>query len=109
MTRRKFVYDPETKEMVEVTAGRPADVDAPVVWGDQKEFRSPVTGEMITDRGQLRRHMKIHGIAPAHELAGTAERVRRERARAEAEGRKRSIIDAYEHTRNQERSRQRYG
>ena len=107
--RRKFVYDPVSKEMVEVTNGPVAEVDAPVVWGDQKPFVSPVTGEMITDRGQLRRHMKIHDIAPAHELAGTAERVRREKARAEAEGRKRSIIDAYEHTRNQERARKRYG
>lgn len=107
--RRKFVYDPVSKEMVEVTAGSTADVDAPTVWGDQKPFQSPVTGEMITDRGQLRRHMKQHGIAPAHEIAGTAERVRRERARAEAEGRKQALINAYEHTRNQERARKRYG
>lgn len=107
--RRKFVYDPVSKEMVEVGAATAADVDAPMVWGDQKPFVSPVTGEMITDRGQLRRHLKQHGVAPADEVRGTAERVRRERARAEAEGRKRDLISAYEHTRNQERAKARFG
>lgn len=107
--RRKYVYDPVSKEMVEVGGRIAADVDAPMVWGDQKPFVSPVTGEMITDRGQLRRHMKQHGIAPAHEIAGTAERVRRERERAESEGRRQALINAYEHTRNQERAKSRFG
>jgi hypothetical protein len=107
--RRKFVYDPETKDLVEVTAGRPSQVDAPAVWGDIKPFVSPATGEYISDRGQLRRHMKANGIAFADEMKGTAERVRAEKARREAAERKRALIDAYEHTRNQERAKSRYG
>ncbi len=107
--RRKFVYNPETKEMVEVTPGQVSDVAAPTVWGDLKPFVSPATGEYISDRGQLRRHMAQHGLAPADEVRGTAERVRRERARAEAAARKQSIIESYERTRDAERARKRFG
>ncbi len=80
-----------------------------MVWGDLKPFVSPATGELITDRGQLRRHMKQNGIAPADEVRGTAERVRAERERNEARSRKQAVIDAYEHRRNQERAKKTYG
>jgi hypothetical protein len=107
--RRKWVYDPTTKEMVEVTYGRASSVDAPAVWGDLKPFVSPITGEHITDRGQLRRHMKANGVTFADDIKGTAERARAERSRREASERKRALVDAYEHTRNQERAKSRYG
>lgn len=107
--RRKWVYDPETRGMVEVTRGPRAEIDAPAVWGDLKPFVSPATGEYISDRGQLRRHLKANGIAPADEVRGTAERVRAERARQEAASRKRALVDAYEHTRNAERAKSRFG
>jgi len=107
--RRKFVYDPETQEMVEVTPGRVSDVNAPAVWGDLKPFVSPITGERITDRGQLRRHMQANGVTFADDLKGTAEKARKERAVREASERKRALVDAYEHTRNQERAKSRFG
>ena len=107
--RRKWVYDPETRGMVEITHGRRETSETAAVWGDLKPFVSPATGEYISDRGQLRRHMKQNGIAPADEVRGTAERVRKERERREASERKRSIIDAYEHRRNQERAKGRFG
>lgn len=107
--RRKFVYDPETKEMVEITPGAAASVDAPTVWGDLKPFVSPATGEYISDRGQLRRHLKQHGIAPADEVRGTAERVRKERERRFAAERKQAVIDAVEHRRNEQRAKSRFG
>ena len=107
--RRKWVYDPETRGMVEVTHGRRATSETATVWGDLKPFVSPATGELISDRGQLRRHMQQHGIAPADEVRGTAERVRAERERNEARDRKQAVVDAYEHRRNAERAKSRFG
>ena len=107
--RRKYIYDPVSKEMVEVGGRIAADVDAPMVWGDLKPFVSPATGEYISDRGQLRRHMKANGIAPADEVRVTAERVRKERERQEARARTQAVVDAYEHCRNAERAKSRFG
>lgn len=107
--RRKFVYDPATKEMVEITSGRSSAVEAPAVWGDLKPFVSPATGEYISDRGQLRRHMQANGIAFADEMKGTAERVRRERDKRERAERTAAICNAYEHVRNTERAKKRFG
>ena len=107
--RRKWVYDPETRGMGEVTQGRRETSDAPMVWGDLKPFVSPATGEYISDRGQLRRHLKQNGIAPADEVRGTAEKVRAERERNEARSRKQAVIDAYEHRRNEMRAKDRFG
>ncbi len=95
--------------MVEVSHGARATSESAVVWGDLKPFVSPATGELITDRGQLRRHMKQNGIAPAEDVRGTAERVRAERERNEARSRKQAVIDAYEHRRNEARARSRFG
>lgn len=106
--RRKFVYDPETKEMVEVTFGRAADVDAPAVHGNFAPVAIP-GGPVLDDRGKYRRYLKQNGLVPYDEARGVAERVRREKARAEAAGRKQAVIDAYEHTRNQERAKSRFG
>lgn len=106
--RRKFVYDPETKEMVEITNGRPPRADAPAVWGNFKPVQLP-GGPVITDRGQYRRYLKQNGLVPYEDAKGVAERARKERARREATERKRGLIDAYEHTRNQERARKQYG
>lgn len=106
--RRKFVYDPATKEMVEITNGHTLDVDAPAVWGNFEPVQMP-GGPVLDDRGKYRRYLKQNGLVPYDDAKGVAERVRRERARAEAEGRKRALCDAYEHTRNQERARKRYG
>lgn len=106
--RRKFVYDPVSKEMVEVTNGPAPDVDAPAVHGNFEPVAVP-GGPVLDDRGKYRRYLKQNGIAPYDDVRGTAEKVRREKAKAEAESRKRAIIDAYEHTRNQERARKQYG
>ncbi len=107
--RRKFVYDPETKDLVEVTRGREAIVDAPAVWGDIQPFVSPATGEYISDRGQLRRHMAANGIAFADDMKGVAERARKERDRAFRAARTQEICNAYERVRDQERAKKRFG
>ncbi len=108
MTRRKFVYDPETKEMVEVTPGRPVDVAAPAVWGNFTPVTMP-GGEVLDDRGKFRRYLKQNDLVPHHEAQGVAERARRERAARERTQRHSAICDSYEHVRNQERARKRFG
>jgi hypothetical protein len=105
--RRKFVYDPEVGDLVEVCANRP-NVDAPVVFGDLKPVAIP-GGPVITDRGHLRRYLKANDLVPHEDAVGVAARARAEKARAEAAARKRAVVDAYEHMRNQERARKRYG
>ncbi len=107
MTRRKFVYDPETKEMVEVTPGRVVDVAAPAVHGNFAPVN--VAGVVIEDRGKFRRYLKQNDLVPHHEARGVAERVRRERAARERQQRLSAICDSYEHVRNQERARKRFG
>lgn len=105
--RRKFVYDPETKEMVEITPGRSTDVDAPAVHGNFKPVN--VAGTIIEDRGEFRRYLKQNDLVPYDDARGVAERVRREKARSEAAGRKQGLIEAYEKTRDAERARRRFG
>lgn len=106
--RRKFVYDPVSKEMVEVTNGPVADVDAPAVHGNFAPVQMP-GGPLLDDRGKYRRYLKQNDLVPYEDARGVAERVRREKARVEAQTRKRAVVDAYEHTRNQERARKQYG
>ncbi len=105
--RRKFVYDPETKDLVEVFASRRKQV-APAVFGDLKPVVMP-EGTVITDRGHMRRYLKKNDLVPYEDARGVAERARAEKARVEAFERKRALVDAYEHRRNQERAKSRYG
>lgn len=106
--RRKWVYDPETRGMVEITNGeRPASADAPAVHGNFAPVN--VAGVLIEDRGKYRRYLKQNGLVPHEDAKGVAARARAERARAEAAARKRGLIDAYEHTRNAERAKSRFG
>lgn len=104
--RRKWVWDPDLKELVEVTPGAAAPVvDAPMVHGDFKPMN--IGGVVIEDRGHLRRYLKANNLAPYDPEATKRYRVARERAAA-AE-RKRNLIDAYEHQRNQARAKSRFG
>lgn len=104
--RRRWVWDPDLKELVEVTAGGPAVViDAPMVHGDFKPVN--VGGVVIEDRGHLRRYLKAHNLAPYDPDAIARNRKRIQAAQA-AE-RKQGIINAYEHQRNQLRARKRFG
>jgi hypothetical protein len=112
--RRRYVWDPELRELVEVTP-QPASSEpaSPAVWGDIERFVSPVDGKtVISDRGQYRRHMKQHGMAPADDFKETWAKARAER-QARAEGRHpadraariQALRDSFEHNRNQERAR----
>ena len=102
--RRKFVYDPDTKSMVEITGGS-VEVDAPMVHGDFKPVN--VGGVVIEDRGHLRRYLKANNLAPHDPDA--VKRARDRSAKQESAHRKQDLINAYEHVRNQERSKNRFG
>lgn len=103
--RRRWVWDPESRAMVEITPTPRADVNAPMVHGDFKPMN--VGGVVIEDRGHLRRYLKANNLAPYDPGAVKAARARIERdARAE---RKQGIINSYEHERNKARARSRFG
>ncbi len=57
-----WVQDPETGKLVPKSEYVRPVVDAPAVHGDFKEFVSPITKELIDDRGKLRRHNIKHGV-----------------------------------------------
>ncbi len=105
--RCTFRYNPETRTMEEVSTVRSERYHA--VHGDVHNFVSPITGEPITDRGRIRRHMKVHGIAYAHEMEGVAKRVREQRAKENAAGRIRDVCEAYERRRDEARAKARFG
>lgn len=105
--KRTFVYNPETKRMEERATLRSERYHT--VMGDIKDFVSPISGEVISDRGAYRRHMREHELVPYEDGKVTAARVRREMAQREKQERLRSVIDSYEHVRNQERAKSRFG
>ncbi len=104
MTRRTYVYDPDSKEMVEVTRDRihPAyNIHVPV-----DQFLSPVDGKVYYGARGYREHNKRNNVVP-HEMPAKRDpafqeaRERRERISA--------LSDSYEKHRNEERARRRYG
>lgn len=62
MTRQTWVQDPVTGKLIPKEDYRRARSDAPYIQGDIDNFVSPIDGTVITDRGQLRRHMAAHGV-----------------------------------------------
>lgn len=59
-----WIFDPEQSRFV-----RPEEYAPPVTGGSAAilkqldEFKSPIDGSVITDRAQLRRHNKEHGVS----------------------------------------------
>lgn len=105
--KRTYVWDEETKQMVEKSTLRGERFHT--VMGDLAPVVSPIDGRVITDRGEYRRFLKKHDLCLMSEMEGVPERARAERAKREAADRKRAVIDSFEHVRNQERARQRFG
>lgn len=62
MTKRRFIQDRVTGKLVEAALYHRPEPDAPTVLAALEPFTSPISGELITDRGQLRRHNKRHGV-----------------------------------------------
>ena len=58
----RYIQDPVTLKLVPAHEYRRPEPSAPQVLPDIAPFRSPVTGEEITSRPQLREHNRRHGV-----------------------------------------------
>jgi hypothetical protein len=62
MSRRRFVYDKATGNVVEIFSDQQMPVSkAPMIIGDIEPYRSIITGEEIGGRRQHREHLRQHG------------------------------------------------
>ena len=69
-SKSSYVQDPETGKLVPRDEYiRPDTVNAPMVHGDFKAVKSPITGEEITCRGKLRKHQKQHDIVDSRDYS----------------------------------------
>lgn len=113
--RRKYVFDPASGEMVEVTRTDPKNRQH-FIQPDIQEFVSPVDGTVIKSRQHLRRYMKANNLAHHDDFKDGLEKRLQERRKFLA-GRDRKSIeqrigalrDSFEKVRDEQRSRQRYG
>ena len=82
MSRRRFVQDPETFELVEVFADHVPDRhkgDA-MLWGDRGyDGMSTTDGIDISSRTKHRRYLRQHGLATFDDYKGEFERRKSER------------------------------
>lgn len=84
MARRKFIYDPETKEMVEVSPDyQPEPKDrSDLLWNDRSYDGLKATdGTPIDSRAKHRAYMKLHGVTTVDDFKGTWERAQAARER----------------------------
>ena len=67
---RTMVYCPVKKKMVDKgTEQRLAADGSPMIIPPLKPFISPITGEEITCREQLRRHNRAHGVTDSRDYS----------------------------------------
>jgi len=64
MARRRFRYDPELKEMVEVIYVTEGSSDFPMVAGDIPAFVSPLDGTVVEGKRAYYEHMRKHNVVP---------------------------------------------
>ena len=82
--RRRYRYDPKTKEMYEVTDRRTLQSLGVTIMPDIKPFVSPITGKEITGRRALREHNKqfnVTNVADYNKPGGEWDRAAKERAK----------------------------
>jgi hypothetical protein len=60
--RKTFVFDPEKKKMVPKEEYVAQNQRHHMVIPPLEEFQSPITGEIIRNREQLRAHNRQHGV-----------------------------------------------
>lgn len=88
MTRKSWVQDPETLELVPKDERVPSTSEAPFIVGDIAPYRSMITGEVIPGRRQHREHLRQHGcievgnekLAPKRETPIRRDDIRRDLA-----------------------------
>ena len=63
MTTKSWVQDPVTGKLIPKHLYVPQSENrVPYIQGDIEPFVSPITKEVISDRGKLRNHMREHGV-----------------------------------------------
>lgn len=106
--RRSYRYDEATGKMVEYTnSWSRKEAKSAYIQGDIQPFKSSIDGTIISDRGGLRRHMKIHGVSNPLDYKDHFKKKARERE-LYAQGkhpdqiasRRQDASDAYEKVRN---------
>ena len=72
MARRRWVYDKEAGELVEVGLDYVAEPRTPMphVIPDLPDFVSPIDGRRYSGRAGMREHCQIHNVVPTAELKG---------------------------------------
>jgi len=63
MARRRFRYDPESGEMVEITYT--PEPSTHMIMGDVPAFVSPLDGSVVEGRREYHEHMKKHNVVPS--------------------------------------------
>lgn len=89
MTRRRYVYDPKTKEMVEITQGTQpeARADAGALWGDRHYDGMRATdGTDISSRTKHREYMKANNLTTADDFTNSWAKAREQRDRLFTQG-----------------------
>ena len=67
---RTMVFCPVKKKMVDKGTEQRVDAKgAPMIIGPLEPFKSPITGEEITSREQLRRHNREHGVTDSRDYS----------------------------------------
>ena len=64
MARRRFRYDPDLKEMVEIHYADEGSSDFPMVAGDIPAFVSPLDGTVVEGKRAYYEHMRKHNVVP---------------------------------------------
>ena len=116
MPKKTYRYNPKSKEMELVYDSERVEHQH-YVRGDIEPFVSPINGAVIGSRSDLRRHMKTHGVVPTAELCQKELSRKAEDRRQMAAGvhpaqkaaRIEALRNSFERTRDEARSRSRYG
>lgn len=67
--RKSWVQDPKTGKLVPKDEYVRDQDPTLYIIGDVDSFKSPIDGTVITDRAQLRRHMREHGVTDARDYS----------------------------------------
>ena len=99
--RRRYVYDPDLKEMVEVNINYKQERVAPDVHFDIPEYVSPVSGKVISSRSSRREDLKRTGSRPyegREQEIKIANAYRQEQERKADQRMERHVVDVWQHS-----------
>lgn len=89
MTRRRYIQDPKTHELIEVTADyqAPMRTDSGALWGDRSyDGLTAPDGTDISTRTKHREYMKATGLTTADDFTETWARAKESRERYYQQG-----------------------